>query len=136
MRGVLGHRWVLVVPIGLALLAAGVTLTAAFGGPFSPHASLALATFNDAYGTAGTRLDSCTTCHTVGRLLNRYGADGKARFAEAMARGLATEREQIAVFVEALRAIETLDSDGDGYPNGEEIKARTFPGDPKDHPTG
>lgn len=129
--------WALLVMIGFALLAALVALAAAaFGGAFSPHASLAMDTFNGTYGTASTRLDSCTTCHTVGRILNAYGADGRTSFTAAMARGRPTEREQMAAFVEALRAIETLDSDGDGYPNGAEINARTFPGDSNDHPEG
>lgn len=45
-----------------------------------------------------------------------------------------TEDQLAALFTEALRAVEMLDSDGDGHSNLEEIAARTFPGDPKDHP--
>jgi uncharacterized membrane protein len=39
-----------------------------------------------------------------------------------------------SVTPELLRSLELLDSDGDGYKNGEELKAGFNPGDPKSHP--
>ena len=67
---------------------------------------------------AGTRLESCTLCHcSCGELLD-YGRDYLAH-----GRDLA-----------ALAAIETLDSDGDGYANLAEIEALTFPSNASDNP--
>jgi hypothetical protein len=77
-----------------------------------------LAEFNKKYGTQGTRLDSCNTCHTTtqdAEHLNPYGADFRKDNHD-------------------FGAIEPLDSDGDGYKNIDEIKAGSFPGDPEDYP--
>lgn len=75
--------------------------------------------FNEKYDTRGTRLNSCTTCHSSStpskENLNPYGVD----FHEAHDFG----------------AIEQFDSDGDGFTNIDEIKALTFPGDPADSPS-
>ena len=65
--------------------------------------------FNAQYGTTGTKLDSCNVCHTTVPALNPYGTDYAANGNN---------------FV----AIETIDSDGDGYTNIDEINAGTFPG--------
>ena len=74
--------------------------------------------FNKKYGTQGTKLDSCNTCHTTAQdadHLNPYGQDfGKANHDYG--------------------AVEGLDSDGDSFKNIDEINAGTFPGDPKDNP--
>ena len=103
-------------------------------GAFSDHPSVALDTFNAVYATRGTKLDTCAVCHTSGRLLNSYGEDGRAQFSTMMAAGSATQQEQIDAFIETLKAIERSDSDGDGFSNLEEIRARTFPGDAEDIP--
>lgn len=66
----------------------------------------------------GTRLDTCTFCHTSPPILNPYGAAYKAAGRNPAAFGL----------------IENADSDGDGFTNLQEIMALTFPGDPNDHP--
>lgn len=67
---------------------------------------------------AGSRLDGCILCHRAGL------GDG--------------ERNAFAVDFEDngydLAAIETFDSDGDGFTNLEEFEARTFPGNPKSLP--
>jgi hypothetical protein len=71
--------------------------------------------FNTRYGTTGTRLDSCTLCHSTTPALNSYGAaygNNDRNFA----------------------TIEPLDSDSDGFSNIVEINARTFPGDPNSKP--
>jgi hypothetical protein len=70
--------------------------------------------FNAAYGTAGTRLDSCTVCHnsSSGGSRNSYGNDYNGSFP----------------------ANDTRDSDNDGFTNTEEIDALTFPGNASDVP--
>ncbi len=72
--------------------------------------------FNTTYGTAGTRLDTCSTCHVSESnfSFNPYGSD----FRDAG----------------SLTAIESLDSDGDGFTNIDEIVALTFPGNSNDPP--
>jgi hypothetical protein len=69
----------------------------------------------------GTKLDSCTLCHTeIGSFLfNPYGQ---------------AYNDQLGSPAEDFKAIENIDSDGDGYTNIQEIQSRTNPGDPKDHP--
>jgi hypothetical protein len=75
-----------------------------------------LSTFNNQYGTASTKLDTCLLCHGQnGPPNNPFGA------------AFAANNHDFA-------AIEQLDSDGDGYSNLEEITAGTFPGDPNDFP--
>jgi len=66
----------------------------------------------------GTRIDSCSLCHTSPPTLNAYGA-------AYLAGGRNTA---------AFAAIENLDSDGDGWTNIQEILALTFPGDASNHP--
>jgi len=66
--------------------------------------------------TQGSRLGKCNTCHTMKPpVLNPYGMDLKAAHSK-------------------FDAIEAKDSDKDGAINIIEIKALTFPGDPKDKP--
>jgi len=71
--------------------------------------------FNQRYGTTGSKLDSCLTCHKSqspsAENLNPYGKDFGAANHD-------------------FGAIEPKDSDGDGVSNINEIKKRTFPGDP------
>jgi hypothetical protein len=73
--------------------------------------------FNKRYGTTGTKLDSCLTCHQSQSAdkdnLNPYGTD------------LAKANHDFG-------AIEGNDSDGDGVSNLDEIKKGTFPGNPSD----
>lgn len=71
--------------------------------------------FNTTYGTKGTTIDSCNLCHTVKPNLNSYG---NAYLTSGY----------------NFKAIENLDSDGDGFTNIAEINARTFPGDPNSKP--
>ncbi|MFO7560578.1 MAG: GEGP motif-containing diheme protein [Desulfobacterales bacterium] len=99
--------------------------------------------------TAGTKLDNCALCHTGGSYVNSkgktvelgscqwchdvYGYDGAGNIADTMnVYGIAYKasgRNSTAV-----RAIDGLDSDGDGYVNSAEITAGTYPGNSNDHP--
>lgn len=76
--------------------------------------------FNSLYGTTGTRLDQCTTCHAPDQpysVFNPYGDDVR------------NSLNQLGNITDALRAVENMDSDGDGDNNIVEIRALTFPGD-------
>ncbi len=94
----------------LALLMLAGTDTAAAKSSF-------LGDFNVRYGTAGSVLDSCSTCHSAVPSLNSYGSAWK------------NNGKSFAV-------IESLDSDSDGFTNLQEIQALTWPGDPASFPSG
>ena len=106
----------LILIIGLALVSAG----SAMAGSSYTNA------FNNRYGTSGSSggltLGSCITCHTSrspggsNKATNNYGRD----FRNAS---------------HNFAAIESLDSDGDGYTNLTEILANAFPGDAASTPT-
>ncbi len=83
-----------------------------------------LSAFNTKYGTSATKLNTCSTCHGSGgtSTWNPYG--------ESIRTGTSTSLP----IADRLTAVEPLDSDGDGFTNIVEINARTFPGDPADHP--
>jgi len=72
--------------------------------------------FNDKYGTRGTQLDACTTCHTTIPNLNPYGEDFRDNGSD-------------------FDAIEQKDSDDDGFSNIDEINVRSLPGDSEDVPS-
>lgn len=99
----------------------GVALVVALVAWSSPAQSTPqyLSAFNDRYDTSGSRLDTCMTCHTSSSPsadnINAYATD-------------------YAGNDHNFEAIESMDSDGDGFTNIEEINALTFPGDPEDNP--
>src|SRR5688572_22467211 len=114
----------LFVPGVFGVIAVLSAVLSAFGFAISPPAQSTPewnSQFNAKYGTSGSKLDSCNTCHQKGagpsaETLNPYGADfGK-------------NNHDFAV-------IEPNDSDGDGVTNIDEIKGGSFPGDPADKPT-
>lgn len=72
--------------------------------------------FNEKYNNSDTRLAECTVCHGSSvDSLNPYGQ---------------AYQENDLDFA----AIESSDSDGDGFSNQDEIGSLTFPGDPEDYP--
>ncbi|UCG51189.1 MAG: hypothetical protein JSW58_13465 [Candidatus Latescibacterota bacterium] len=77
-----------------------------------------LTAFNNLYGTADKRLDTCNTCHVNGFDRNPYGSDFE------------TKLNELGDVTQALQAIEGIDSDTDTDTNIQEILAGTFPGDP------
>lgn len=102
----------------ITLLMLMLAVVALYGVPSASAYGGYLNAFNQQYNTTGTQLDSCIICHAGqggGGAVNPYG---KA-FADAG---------------NSFAAIESLDSDGDGFTNIAEINARTFPGDQNDHP--
>jgi mannan endo-1,4-beta-mannosidase len=111
----------------LSLLAVSIVLTlaviviVAVSTPAPAQAvSSYLTSFRSRYPSAvGTKLDSCSLCHPGGNTasLNAFASD------------FASHNHDYA-------AIESLDSDGDGYNNLAEIVALTWPGDANDHPAG
>lgn len=105
--------------------------------------------FLEAYpDKAGTKLDHCATCHSGGEYERRgsmvslgscqwchhsYGYDGSGNIVDTL------NTYGVDYFVagrtaEALKNIETSDSDGDGFDNGTEIGANRFPGNAADDP--
>jgi putative metal-binding protein len=101
------------------ILAAVAILAAPLG---AQARSSYLSAFNTRYGTANTKLDSCSTCHAGSTSTwNPYGTDVKNN-------GAATNIDA------ALGAVEPLDSDGDKFSNIDEIHALTLPGDKADYP--
>jgi hypothetical protein len=84
-------------------------------------------------GTIGKNTyNSCDYCHhllqdngTADKTLNPYGVD------YLYAGGHHTDHQADQA---AIKAIESVNSDGDGYTNIMEIQALTFPGDPNDYP--
>ncbi len=106
--------------------------------------------FLEAYpDKAGTKLDSCAQCHSGGRYESggeavtlgscqwchfSYGYAAHGNIDETLnPYGLAYRDSGRSV--SALKAIEGMDSDGDGYANRFEILALRFPGDKADDPT-
>jgi hypothetical protein len=98
----------------LAAVIAAATLATAYGvGSY-------MTSFESTYPAAvGTSIDKCTLCHTSssGGSRNSYGS-------------------AYASNGYSYKAIESLDSDGDGFTNLEEIKALTFPGSASSKPAG
>jgi hypothetical protein len=105
--------------LGVIALLTAVISAVGFGVATPPAESTPehMSAFNQKYGTTGSKLDSCLTCHQSQAAakdnLNPYGTD----FAGAN---------------NDFGAIEAKDSDGDGVSNLDEIKKGTFPGDPSD----
>jgi hypothetical protein len=100
--------------IFLAAVIAATTLASAYGvGSY-------LSSFESTYSAAvGSSIDTCTLCHTSssGGSRNSYGS-------------------AYASNGYSFKAIESLDSDGDGFTNLAEIKALTFPGSASSKPAG
>jgi hypothetical protein len=111
------------------------------------------ANFRAAYpDKVGTKLDSCTTCHSGGSYTSggktttlgscqwchyktNYGADLSEATLLTTLNSYGLAYKVNGRNVAALQAISGSDSDGDGYTNQAEINALTYPGDANDDPT-
>lgn len=111
---------------GICMLSTSLALVILLAAGGTAHArSGYLSTFNTKYGTSGTKLDGCGTCHGAGgnSTFNPYGSAIRTLW---LSSGQVTNTE--------LTAVEPADSDGDSFTNLVEINARFFPGDANDHP--
>jgi len=151
----------LAILLALALPAAVCSAqegTAASSRSYRGHASDGdIANFVSVYRSAiGSRLDDCQTCHRGGGFTEAQGGrtvtknpcdychltqHPVAGYVEPMPAGYrATLNAYGLAYLDsgrtrrALRAIEGLDSDGDGSANGVEIAALRYPGDPASRP--
>jgi hypothetical protein len=99
---------------------------------------------------AGTKLDSCALCHSGGQYTNNKGALvslGSCQWChysygyDASGNILNTLNDYGKAYHDhgrnaaAIKAIENLDSDGDGYTNIQEINADRYPGSSADDPS-
>ncbi len=81
--------------------------------------------FTAQYDVSGTKLDSCQLCMastTAPVSWNEYGMELKSN---------SDFKDNLEL---AMKNIESMDSDGDGFTNIEEIQGATFPGDASDFP--
>ncbi len=78
-------------------------------------------------GASALASAKCGICHSSVPKRNPYGKEVKKAL-DASSDGKMTS--------EILQQVEGIDSDGDGWSNGDEIKAGFLPGDPTSHPTG
>jgi hypothetical protein len=98
---------------------------------------------------AGSKLDHCALCHSGGAYESKgslvslgscqwchysYGYDGSGNIEDTM-NAYGKDYKAFGRNADAVRAIETLDSDEDGYTNLEEITANSFPGNAGDDPS-
>ena len=98
---------------------------------------------------AGTKLDHCALCHSGGQYEKKLGvwvSLGSCQWChysykyDASGNILDTMNTYGKAYHEygrnaaAIRAIENLNSDGDGYTNIQEIDANAYPGNPDDYP--
>ena len=109
--------------------------------------------FRTAYpDKVGTKLDSCTTCHSGGsyvsggktttlgscqwcHYITKYGADASEENLLKTLNSYGLDYKNAGRNAAALQTISGLDSDGDGFTNQAEIIALTYPGDANDDPT-
>jgi hypothetical protein len=122
-----GASRVLVTPLTFTFLA--IAEDHAITASFVPTSSHYNGLFTYIYGfPIGTKPNTCQLCHYLHRtlpvssLVNSYGTAYKDQ------RLIGRTRYQ------SYKALETADSDGDGYTNIQEISAGKWPGDAADHP--
>ncbi len=75
----------------------------------------------------------CETCHTAPPGRNVYGVQIEQALAPAEDRPL-SDADFLDALPDALTAVETLDADGDGFDNLEELLTGTGPADPRSRP--
>ena len=103
-----------------------VTFVALIGAHQSVANSFIHGKFTAQYDVSGPKLDSCKTCMASTSSpvsWNEYGTELRSDTDFSRDNPL-----------QAMKNIESLDSDGDGFTNLEEIQSSTFPGDADDFP--
>jgi hypothetical protein len=107
--------------ISICLLAMAITL----GTYYIAYGVSSFKTqFNTRYGTTGTAIDQCILCHATNN-----GPNIPSTETPPNPYGVALENNGLN-----FAAVESLDSDGDGFNNITEINARTFPGNSASRP--
>ncbi len=104
-----------------------LTVVALAGVPQASATPTIKNNFTTLYGVAGTRIDSCDTCHIPGQTpsfstLNPYGKD------------LFNDSAYATNVTQSMINVEPKDSDNDGFTNINEIHNLTFPGSASDFP--
>lgn len=110
---------------GLGLLAGATVAVQGLAQPPGPAQFCEV--YPDAPACAAGEV-TCATCHEAPPRLNLYGAEVSAHLAPGEDRPLHADLFEVRL-ADALRAVEGLDSDGDGYDNLTEIEAGTSPAD-------
>lgn len=118
---------------GLACALALAPLFAAGGAAAKPAAPAAFCQTYPAAPACVGGSAPCSTCHTSAPERNAYGSALAQKLLPDVPRPL-DNASFLAALPDALRAIETLDSDGDGHNNAEEIFSGSLPADPKSVP--
>jgi hypothetical protein len=146
---------VLVLAVALTPAAAAIPQKAALSRGYVGHENdMDIKNFISQYpAPAGTRLDDCQTCHRAGV----KGTDTEREFSpcgychlllypnpryktgvpqdyEGTLNAYGLAYENAGRTPEALAEIARMDSDGDGFANGDEIAALRYPGDPVSRP--
>jgi len=132
--------------MGIAVLAVVTTAFAAYHHMGENDSGIFLEAYPD---KAGTKLDSCTLCHSGGSYISgdkpvtlgscqwchySYGYDASGEIEETLnpyGKAYQSNGRNVA----ALKSIEGQDSDGDGYSDRSELDALRFPGDANDDPS-
>jgi hypothetical protein len=139
-------KWIWTV--GLGILTMAIAAAIAWAAYSSHQNDQDIANFMQIYPFArSTKLDDCSLCHpggsiTQGGKASYYGSCDychttyglQAPHGEVPLNTYGQAYQGAGRSQQALRNIEGLDSDGDGYTNLSEIQALSFPGDKADHP--
>jgi hypothetical protein len=137
------RTWIIVAATGIVILSFVTSAFTAYHHMGEVDSGIFISVHPD---KAGTKLDSCNLCHTGGTNAqgvtlgscqwchSSYGYDGHGNIDDTLnSYGLAYKEN--GRNIDAVGAIEDLDSDDDGFTNGEEIAATRYPGDPNDDPS-
>ncbi len=137
-----------IIAVLLVLLTANVSYAA-----YNHNGDFDSAVFRTTYpNTVGTKLDSCTTCHSGGSYVSggktttlgscqwchyvtNYGADATPTNLLKTLNSFGSDYKNYGRNASALLAISGFDSDGDSFTNQREIVALTYHGDANDNPT-
>jgi len=137
---------ILIIGCGVGVLVAA-TANAAYHHMGEIDSANFLATYPE---RAGTKLDSCNLCHSGGSYTSggktttygncqwchyKYGYKEPHGNIDDTLNPYGLDYKLAGQSAAAVQAIASLDSDGDGYTNADEIAAVRYPGDPADDPT-